>query len=116
MGNNPWLKKPSDFRRVFREGKRFVSPHFVLYVRECSSPQEPGAKLGVSLLKGHIKLATRRNKLRRVAKELFRKELAERFLGHTFIVRSKSKSLDEKTDNLSAEIKGLYEKFAGLHD
>ena len=112
MGGSLWLKKPSDFKRVFKGGKRFTSPHFVLYV--CKSPFPSGVRLGVSILKSHVKLATRRNRLRRVAKELFRKGLAENFSGYDFAIRSRSKNLGGKVDNVSVELKELYEKFVDL--
>jgi ribonuclease P protein component len=64
------LNKPSEFRQIFKEGRRFISPHFVLYVRENALG---GPRIGVSVSKSHFKLATRRNRIRRVVKELLKK-------------------------------------------
>lgn len=81
------LRKASDFKKVFREGRRFLSPHFVLYMRENALPE---ARLGVSISKTHFKLATRRNKLRRIAKEAFRREISPRLKGRDFVVASRA--------------------------
>jgi len=77
------LKRPADFKKTYKEGRRFRSPHFVLYVRE-----NPGhvARLGVSIAKAHAKLASRRNRLRRVAKETFRTELLKKLDGYNVVV------------------------------
>lgn len=98
------LKKPSDFKRVFKEGRRFSSPHFVLYVRESELPT---ARLGVSIAKRHFRLATRRNKIRRVAKELFRKELSARPKKRDFVVASRASYPERNIKEALEEIRYL---------
>ena len=81
------LKKPADFKKVFKEGKRFLAPCFVLYMRKTAGAE---IRLGVSISKSHFKLATRRNRLRRVAKEMFKKEVAPRLAGYDFVITSRA--------------------------
>ena len=108
------LRKPADFRKVFKEGKRFLSPHFVLYMRKnilqdtCLS--ERSARIGISIAKRHFKLATRRNRLRRVAKELFKKELSARFKEYDFVVTSRQAYPSSNINEVIKEIKYLITK------
>ena len=101
------LKKSSDFKRARKEGKGFRSPHFVLYV--CKNSLGSGPRLGVSILKRHIKLATRRNKLRRIAQELFRKELAPGLGGCDFVITSRRRFDGREPFDNAAELKKLME-------
>ena len=95
------LKRSSEFRKVFKEGKRFLSPHFVLYMQKNESPT---SRLGVSIARRHFKLATRRNRLRRVAKESFREDLTPRLKGHDFVIASRrnfaGKNIKEPTEEI----------------
>lgn len=91
------LRKPADFKKVFRGGKRFSSPHFALYMykdaldKACLPDRQAGrqARIGISISKRHFKLATRRNRLRRIAKEWFKRELSPSFKGYDFVVASR---------------------------
>ncbi|OGW74817.1 MAG: ribonuclease P protein component [Omnitrophica bacterium RBG_13_46_9] len=98
------LRKSSDFRKIFKEGKRFLSPHFVLYIRENSSST---TRTGVSILKGHFKLATRRNRLRRIAKELFRKEVIPFVQGYDLVITSRAGLPHSNAGEAENEIKNL---------
>jgi ribonuclease P protein component len=103
MTSNLCLKKTSDFRQIFKEGKRFTSPHFVLYMRRSAAPR---ARIGFSISKEHFKLATRRNKIRRVAKELFRTRGAC-LAGHDFVIASRARCPGADIKKALAEIKNL---------
>lgn len=80
------LKKAVDFQKAFKEGRRFVCPRFVIYVRKNNLVT---ARFGTAISKRHFKLATRRNKIKRVAKELFRKDLNGQFKGFDFVLASR---------------------------
>ena len=82
------LKRASDFKKAFKKGIRTVNPHFVLYVCE-NGLQQP--RFGVSIAKKHCKLATRRNRLRRIAKELFRQKIAPEGRGCDYVITSRAK-------------------------
>lgn len=83
------LKSPSDFIKTFREGRRVTGPYFILYARKNDLN---GSRLGVSISKSHFKLATRRNRIRRIAREIFRTEIAPRANGYDFVIASRGHS------------------------
>ena len=101
------LQRSTDFKKVFKEGKRFPSPHFVLYIRKNALPQ---ARLGVSISKSHFKLATRRNRLRRIARELFRKDISRDFKGYDFVIASKRNYPSRDMREAIKELKALLGK------
>ena len=101
------LKRSTDFKKVFKEGKRFPSPRFVLYIRKNALPQ---ARLGVSISKSHFKLATRRNRLRRIARELFRKDISRDFKGYDFVIASRRNYPSSDMSEAIKELKALLGK------
>ena len=103
------LRRPGEFRKVFKEGKRFLSPHFVLYVLKGVENSLP-ARIGISIAKRHFKLATRRNRLRRIAKELFKSKLSASFKGYDFVVASRSAYPSSNTSEAAKELKHLMPK------
>jgi len=105
MRKNLRLKKPSDFKKTFKEGKRRLAPHFVVYRRENTLSC---LRVGVSISKRHFKHATKRNRLRRVATELFRTEISPHLRsGYDFVVTSRA-SRDQATFNKKVdELKNL---------
>src|SRR5262245_24343288 len=63
------LSKSSDFKRIFSKGKRTATPLFVIY----SLPNRlPFSRLGIQV-KSRIGTAVRRNRIKRVVREVFRK-------------------------------------------
>ncbi len=101
------LRRSADFRKVFKEGKKFLSPHFILYMRKNILRQ---ARIGVAISKNHFKLATRRNRLRRVAKELFKKELNVCFKGYDFVVTSRRSYPHSNISKVVKELRYLITK------
>lgn len=108
------LRRSADFRKVFKEGKRFLSPHFVLYMHKnilrqaCLTGRQ--ARIGIAISKTHFKLATRRNRLRRVMKELFKKELSACFKGYDFVVASRRAYHHSNINKVVKELKYLITK------
>ena len=98
------LRKPADFRKAFKEGKRFLSPHFVLYRRESGLP---AARIGISIAKRHSKLAVRRNRLRRIAREVFRTEICSHSEGSDFVLASRSPWPAASAKAAAKEVKDL---------
>jgi ribonuclease P protein component len=113
------LRRPGDFRKVFKEGKRFLSPHFVLYMLKGAESSLPGkealpsagqARIGISIAKRHFKLATRRNRLRRIAKEMFKSQLSASFKGYDFVVASRGAHPRSNISEAVKELKHLITK------
>tara|TARA_Y200000002_G_scaffold192758_1_gene159113 strand:+ start:125 stop:511 length:387 start_codon:yes stop_codon:yes gene_type:complete len=64
------LTNPKDFKKCFQAGKRTNNKVFSLYYIENGGL--PG-RLGVNVAKSKIKKAVNRNKIKRAAREVFRK-------------------------------------------
>ena len=63
------LRKRSEFLRVQGEGRKVSTPHFLLFV--LSGPAE-GARLGITVSK-KVGGATERNRIKRLVREVFRR-------------------------------------------
>lgn len=70
--NKAHIQSSKDFQKVIKEGNKRGSPHFVLYSRITTKPQER-SRLGLSISSRNIPLATRRNRIKRVIREKWRK-------------------------------------------
>ena len=63
------LRSSSDFQRIFSRGKRIATANFVVYFLPNRLPV---ARLGIQV-KARIGPATRRNYIKRIVREVFRK-------------------------------------------
>ncbi|WP_438971252.1 ribonuclease P protein component [Methylophaga sp.] len=63
------MTRPGDFSRVFRQGKRLGGGGLTVLTVE-NSVGHP--RLGLAIAKKHIKLANKRNRLKRIIRESFR--------------------------------------------
>ena len=63
------LRKSSDFQRIFSRGKRIATANFVVYFLPNRLPV---TRLGIQV-KARIAPATRRNYIKRIVREVFRK-------------------------------------------
>ena len=64
------LTNPKDFKKCFQSGKRIKNKAFSLYY--LKNGNLPG-RLGVNIAKSKVKKAVDRNKIKRIAREIFRK-------------------------------------------
>ena len=80
------LRCPRAYRRVFQQGKKLLSPLFVLYVLPTSQPH---SRLGLAVSK-RIGSAVLRNRVKRRLREVFRrhKELLDPPCDIVFVARS----------------------------
>jgi ribonuclease P protein component len=67
-----YIKKTKDCKQIITEGKKHYSPHFVFYTLSKEIPTEY-AKLGISVPKKYTKLAVKRNRIKRVLREIWKK-------------------------------------------
>jgi ribonuclease P protein component len=63
------LSKSSDFKRIFTKGKRTATPLFVIYSLRNHLPY---SRLGIQV-KARIGTAVRRNRIKRIVREVFRR-------------------------------------------
>jgi len=66
------LRKRSEFLRVQSEGRKLGTPHFLVFVLRGSSP---GPRLGITVSK-KVGSATQRNRIKRLVREVFRRNKA----------------------------------------
>ena len=64
------LTNPKDFKKCFQSGKRTKNKAFSLYYLENGNST---GRLGVNIAKSKVKKAVDRNKIKRIAREIFRK-------------------------------------------
>ncbi len=65
------LRHPEAFQVLYRQGKRFFSPHWMLI---SSANSLNHARLGMTVPKKTAKLAVERNRLKRLSREVFRSQ------------------------------------------
>lgn len=63
------MNRPGDFSRVFRQGKRIGGSGLTVITVENTVGH---SRLGLAIAKKHVKLASRRNRLKRIIRESFR--------------------------------------------
>ena len=68
------MNRPGDFSRVFRQGKRIGGGGLTVLTVENSVGQP---RLGLAIAKKHLKLASRRNRIKRIIRESFRQHQSE---------------------------------------
>ena len=78
------LTDPKDFKKCFQSGKRAKNKVFSLYYVKNGNLT---GRLGVNIAKSKVKKAVDRNKIKRVAREIFRKG---RFDGMDFVLLLKN--------------------------
>ena len=68
------MNRPGDFSRVFRQAKRTGGGGLTILAVE-NSVDHP--RLGLAIAKKHVKLASHRNRLKRIIRESFRQHQSE---------------------------------------
>ena len=95
------LKKSVDFKKAFKEGRKLTGPHFAVYIRKNF---KDFSRIGVAITKSQYKLATKRNKLRRIAKEFFKEQIRPNIKGRDVVLVSRP---GREVANLKSVIKDL---------
>ncbi|NQT23513.1 MAG: ribonuclease P protein component [Candidatus Omnitrophica bacterium] len=101
-----YIKEAKGYRRVFKEGKKVFSPHFVLY---NAAGAVGGSRLGISVAKASIPLATRRNRTKRRIKEFWRLKKERPSSARDFVIVVK-----RGTDKLTNE--AFYKELTNIFD
>ena len=109
MNNDGWrLRDASEFDAVFR-GNRFrvSSPAFLLLAKENNLQR---SRLGMVIGKKNVKLATQRNRTKRVIRERFRQHFVEDLLSIDLIVLAKAGVNTRDRVALNQQVTTLMEK------
>ncbi|MBE6727614.1 MAG: ribonuclease P protein component [Ruminococcaceae bacterium] len=103
------LKQNYDFRRLYRKGKTFVTPYFVLYTHKGRKGK---IRLGITAGK-KLGCAVQRNRAKRVLYAAFSQSIKNITLGNDFVVVARTKILDVKSTVVKSVLMTQLEK-AGL--
>ena len=104
-----FLKATGEIRSVIKEGKRYHSPHFVLYSLDRRSQKALFPRLGISIAKKHVHLAVQRNRIKRVIKEFWRKR-DKKASSKDFVLIIKKETDTLKNADIFAELHNFVNK------
>jgi ribonuclease P protein component len=99
------LTLPAEYNEVFAAGKRVSIGSFTVVVRRTDGP----ARLGLAIAKKQIKHAVGRNRIKRLAREAFRRHL-ELLKGIELIAMVKNSASMRSNAELEQELRALFER------
>ena len=102
------LKNSKDFKRVLKEGKAAKSPHFVLYSTKGASDN---SRLGIRISSASIRLATRRNRIKRKAREFWKKAFSGFNQPKDFVLITKRNTDKLSKETIYKEVSNIFHKF-----
>jgi len=101
-----FIKASKDYKKIFKEGRRVKGPQFVLYSLERRNSGESPA-LGISVSKRVVKLATARNRIKRIIREYWRKRPTADLSYRKYVLvvsrdpcKAPNKVISEQIDNI----------------
>jgi len=103
------LRRPPDFRRVWKEGRSWAHPLFILW---AASNELPFARVGLTASRkvGH---AVARNRARRLLREAARRLYVHVTPGWDLVLVARGSLLDENEQSVEAAMEKLLQR-AGL--
>lgn len=101
------LRKSNDFKRVFSRGKRIATPYFVLYLL----PNRLAfSRLGIQV-KAKLGTATKRNYMKRIVREIFRKLKSELVQSVDIILIAEKPLRELRYQELEAELRKALQRY-----
>jgi ribonuclease P protein component len=97
-----------DFKQVFGNARRVGNPHWTLLVWKHG---EPKSRLGLAIAKRYVRRAHERNRLKRIAREVFR-HLSHQLQGKDFVVMSGKMALNADNLTLHTQLNKLFAQFS----
>ena len=101
------LKNNNDFKRVYEQGKKIVSSSFVLYLDRDSKRQY--RRLGIIASKKNVGNAVKRNRCKRLVRELFRRNKDKFPPGSDVIVVIKRDMVGKQYAELEEELYSIHQ-------
>lgn len=96
------LKKRYEFRQVQLNGRRIHTAHFLIVIRPNASSN---TRLGITVTK-KVGSAVHRNRIKRVVREVFRRNRGLFPVGHDVVLIAKRDAVDVDYESLLAELRG----------
>lgn len=107
MPKDARLRKPSEFRRVYDEGKRFEGRLVTVFVLPAGLPQH---RLGITASRKMSRLAVKRNRAKRLLREAFRLtggELGALRIRYDWVFNARRSLLEVKAEAVIADLKRI---------
>lgn len=100
------LTTNADFKRAYYQGKSFVTPYFVLYVRKNRTND---VRVGITVSKklGH---AVKRNRAKRVLRVAARECFSHFETGNNYVFVARNRILKAKSTEVANELKRIFVK------
>jgi len=102
------LSKPSDFQEVFKTAKRYANKNFLVLVRNNSGDM---ARLGLAISARRIQTAVKRNMIKRLIRESFRRN-KNRLKGMDIVVIAQNGAAGGDTDSISTSLSDIWGRIA----
>jgi ribonuclease P protein component len=99
------LTLPAEYNDVFAAGKRISATSFTLVARRIDGP----ARLGLAIAKKQIKRAVGRNRIKRLARETFRRHF-DLLKGIELIAMVRTNAISRSNADLALELESLFER------
>lgn len=100
------LLTPASFRHIFQDPLRVGSPYITILARPT---QLPHPRIGFAISKKQIKLASNRNRIKRVTRDYFRCHQYELPI-MDYIILARNRALDLSNAQLRVELKKLWRR------
>lgn len=102
------VTRSKDYKRIYKEGKRFVTKFFVLFYSE-EADRRTKRRLGVTVTR-EVGNAVVRNRIKRQAREYFRLN-KDSFFGGIYIVLARRSAGRATKRELREDLKDLFKRF-----
>jgi ribonuclease P protein component len=86
FGREERVMKTGDFRKAYKEGRAYRSGGYSLFLLPNTGP---GSRLGISVSARSVRLAVRRNRLKRILREAWRRNKSSIKQGFDIIINVK---------------------------
>lgn len=94
----------TEFKLVFEQARRVGNAHWTILVRKHS---EPKSRLGLAIAKRYVRRAHERNRLKRIAREVFR-HFSHQLQGMDLVIMSGKAALTADNPTLHAQLNKLF--------
>ncbi len=105
------LKNNYDFRRVYKKGKSYVCPFFVIYI---NPNRNNNVRLGITVGK-KIGNAVNRNRAKRVITAAFRSAYPQIAAGNDFVIVARTRILNVKSTKVEELLLKLLKEHGALN-
>ena len=104
-----FLKDTKSFQKIIKEGRKCFSPHFILYILERTDKKSK-ARLGIAVPKKAVSLAVKRNRIKRVLREIWRAH-ANTNNNKDFLLITRKDVFSKTYNEIFKELNSEFDKF-----